>query len=54
MTRAEFRTFVQDHGEKLYRRSIYTYIKRTVAPPALEPVVLLERMLSTNFSATRF
>jgi hypothetical protein len=24
---------VQDHGEKLYRRSLYTYWKRTVPPP---------------------
>jgi hypothetical protein len=28
-------TYVQDHGEKLYRRSLYTYWKRTVAPPAM-------------------
>jgi hypothetical protein len=25
----------QDHGPSLYRRSLYTYWKRTVAPPAL-------------------
>ncbi len=25
----------QDHGAKLYRRSLYTYWKRTVAPPSL-------------------
>lgn len=28
-------TFVQDHGAKLYRRSMYTYWKRTVPPPNL-------------------
>jgi hypothetical protein len=27
--------YVQDHGESLYRRSLYTYWKRTVAPPAM-------------------
>jgi hypothetical protein len=30
---ATAQTFVQDHGEKLYRRSIYTYWKRTAPPP---------------------
>jgi hypothetical protein len=33
--------YVQDHGETLYRRSLYTYWKRTVAPPSM-----------TNFDAT--
>ena len=28
-------TFVQDHGEKLYRRSLYSRIRRTVAPPSM-------------------
>lgn len=28
--------FVQDHGEKLYRRSLYTYWKRSVPPPNLQ------------------
>lgn len=27
--------YVQDHGESLYRRSIYTFWKRTVAPPTM-------------------
>ena len=30
---ATAQTFVQDRGEKLYRRSLYTYWKRTVPPP---------------------
>jgi hypothetical protein len=29
---ATAQTFVQDHGEKLYRRSLYTYWKRTLPP----------------------
>ena len=27
--------YEQDHGQSLYRRSLYTYWKRTVAPPAM-------------------
>jgi hypothetical protein len=27
--------FVQDHGQKLYRRSMYTYWKRTAPPPSM-------------------
>jgi mono/diheme cytochrome c family protein len=27
--------FVQDHGENLYRRSMYTFWKRTIAPPSM-------------------
>jgi len=32
-TPATAQTFVQDHGEKLYRRSLYTYWKRATPPP---------------------
>ena len=32
-TPATAQTFVQDQGEKLYRRSLYTYLKRTASPP---------------------
>lgn len=34
-TGATAQTFFQDHGEKLYRRSLYTYWKRTVPPPSM-------------------
>jgi hypothetical protein len=34
-TPATSQTFVQDHGEKLYRRSLYTYWKRTLPPTNL-------------------
>lgn len=31
--RGTLATYVQDHGEKLYRRGIYNFIKLTVSPP---------------------
>ena len=34
-TPATAQVFVQDHGEKLYRRSMYTYLKRTAPPPSM-------------------
>lgn len=34
-TPATAQIFVQDHGERLYRRSLYTYWKRTVPPPSM-------------------
>ncbi len=34
-TPATAQVYVQDHGEHLYRRSLYTYWKRTAPPPAM-------------------
>ncbi len=33
--RGSLRKYIQDHGDQLYRRGIYTFIKRTVPPPVM-------------------
>ena len=33
--RGQLARYVQDHDEKLYRRGMYTFIKRTVPPPSM-------------------
>ena len=42
-TPATAQVFVQDHGEKLHRRSMYTYWKRTAPPANMVAVVPRER-----------
>ena len=40
-------TYTQDHGEGLYRRSMYTFWKRTVPPPSLNTFDAPEREFCT-------
>ena len=47
-TPATAQTFVQDHGEKLYRRSIYTYWKRTAPPPNMMALDAPNREVCTD------
>jgi hypothetical protein len=51
-TPATSQTFVQDHGEKLYRRSLYTYWKRTVPPPNMAAFDAPNREICTIQRAT--
>jgi len=41
------RPYVQDTGEKLYRRSLYTYVKRSVPPPNMVALDAPNRELCT-------
>jgi Protein of unknown function (DUF1553)/Protein of unknown function (DUF1549)/Planctomycete cytochrome C len=46
---ATAQSFVQDHGDKLYRRSLYTYWKRTVPPPNMVAFDAPSREVCTMF-----
>ena len=46
---ATAQSFEQDHGEKLYRRSLYTYWKRTVPPPNMVAFDAPNRELCTVY-----
>jgi hypothetical protein len=34
--RGLLQTYIQDHGDELYRKGMYTFIKRTVPPPVMQ------------------
>jgi len=51
-TPATAQAFVQDHGEKLYRRGIYTFWKRTIPPPSLVSFDAPNRELCTMRRST--
>ena len=47
-TPATEQVYVQDHGEKLYRRGLYTILKRTVPPPTMAAFDAPNRELCTS------
>ena len=51
-TAATSQTFEQDHGEKLYRRSLYTYWKRTMPPPNMTAFDAPSREICTALRST--
>ncbi len=51
-TPATAQTFIQDHGEKLYRRSLYTFWKRTLPPPNMAAFDAPSREICTVLRAS--
>ena len=53
-TPATSQTYVQDHGEKLYRRSLYTYWKRQIPAVNMRILGADGRNACRNSTARRF